>query len=37
MSFNFNTNIDFNKTGVPLKRYDHTGGTAKNDIEISCT
>jgi hypothetical protein len=35
MSVNLNANIDINKTGVPLKRCDHTG--VKYDIEISCT
>ena len=37
MSFNLIANIDSNKTGVPLKRCDHTGVTVKYDIEISCT
>ena len=36
MSFNLNANIDFNKTGDPLERCDHTGVTVKYDIEISC-
>jgi hypothetical protein len=37
MSFNLNANIDFNKTCVPLKRYDHAGVTVKYEIEIPCT
>jgi hypothetical protein len=37
MSFNLNANIDFNKTGVPLKRCENTDVRAKYDIEISCT
>ena len=36
MSFNLNTNIDFNKTGDPLERCEHTGVTAMYDIEIPC-
>ena len=35
-SFNLNVNIDFNKTGVSLKRCDHTHVTVKYDIQISC-
>jgi len=29
MSFNLNANIEINKTGVPLKRCDHTVVTIK--------
>jgi len=36
-SFNLNANIDFNKTGVPLKRCAHIGVTVKYDNEVSCT
>lgn len=34
MSFNLNANIDFNKTGIPLKRCEHSGVTAKYDEDI---
>jgi len=37
LNLNANTSINFNKTDVPLKRCDHTGVTAKYDIELSCT
>ena len=34
-SFNLNANIDFNKTGVPLKRCAHIGVTVEYDNEVS--